>query len=127
MFHAAGVKMAVETVRVDCIMSGEQAAQQGISSCRLNKVLGSAYETSPEPSTVILYKNGSETCGLGIDGLDEITTVPIRAIQPLPEPLSYFAGPRLFQGIVLHGNDVVLILDLYRLKSLNPCKAVLTA
>lgn len=127
IFSAAGIKMAVDTGQVDCIMGFHQAEQQGVSSFGLSEILGLANETAPEPSTVILYRNGSGVCGLGIDRLDEIASVPIETIQPLPQPLSYFAGPRIFWGVVLRGNDAVLLIDLYRLKSLKPCEAVPTA
>ena len=127
MFHSAGVRMAVDAGQVDCIMSSEQTEQQGICPGTLNEILGREEETSPAFSTVILYKNGGEAYGLGVDGLDAIIAVPTKAIQPIPKPLSYFAELRLFWGIVLRGNDVVLLVDLYRLKGRKPCKAAATA
>lgn len=127
LFNTAGITMAVDTYQIECIMSYKQAEQQGISFCRLNEIPGFADETSPASSTVILCNNGVEAYGLGVDRLDEIISVPIAAIQPMPEPLSNFAGPRLFWGIVPQGDDVILLIDLYRLKSLNPCTAVATA
>lgn len=127
MFNSAGTKMAIDTVQVDCIMSIQRAEQHGIEARPLSEILGLANETSPASSTVILFKNEVETYGLGVDRLDEITAVPIGTIQPIPELLSYFAGPRMFWGVVLRGNEVVLLIDLYRLKGLKPCKAALTA
>jgi hypothetical protein len=127
MFNSAGVIMAVDTVQVDCIKSSEQAEQHGICSRALNEILGLGKEASPAFSTVILYKNGVEVYGLGVDELDAIVTVPTKAIQPIPAPLLYFSGPRLFWGVFLHGNNVVLLIDLYRLKGLKSYKAVATA
>lgn len=127
MFKAAGIKIALDTVQVDCIISSEQAAQQGIFCVTLHEVPGTGKESSALSTTVILHKNEHEAFGIRVDGLDAIVTVPTEAIQPLPEPLSSFAGLRIFCGVVLHENAVVLLIDPYRLKGLNPCRAAATA
>lgn len=125
IFKAAEIKIALDTVQVDCIISSEQAEQQGIFCVTLNEVPGIDEGVSALYTSVILFKN--ETCGIRVNGLDEIITVPIEAIQPIPEPLSYFSGPRIFYGVVPHEKAIVLLIDPYRLKGLNPCEAVATA
>lgn len=126
MFSAADMKMAVDTVQVDSILKPEQAEQQGVSFCRLNEIAGLEKETSSALSRVILFKNEEQdrVYGLGVERLDAIITVPIRAIQPMPSALSCFAGPRMFWGLVLHENKAVLLIDLYRLRDRKSCKAV---
>lgn len=125
VFKAAGIPIAIDTVQVDCIISSEQAEQQGISCISLDEVLGTARETSALCPTVLLHKD--EAYGIRVDGLEAIIAVPIETIQPIPEPLSYFAVPRIFWGVVLHENAVVLLIDPYRLKGLNPCEAAAAA
>jgi len=124
MFNAAGVKIAVDTVQVGGIMSLEQAGQQGVRSSTLNEILELGKETSAAPSTVIICRDGGEVYGIKVDWLDAIVAVPVKAIQPIPEPLSFFTGPRMFWGVVLHGSDVVLLIDLYRLKGPKSYRAV---
>ncbi|MBI5633960.1 MAG: chemotaxis protein CheW [Nitrospirae bacterium] len=124
MFNSAGVKIAVDTVQVDGIMSLEQAEQHGVRSSTLNEILEPGIETSSNPSTIIICRDGGEAYGIKVDWLDAIVTVPVKAIQPIPEPLSYFTGPRMFWGAVLRGDDVVLLIDLYRLKGPKSYKAV---
>ncbi|MDP2157352.1 MAG: chemotaxis protein CheW [Nitrospirota bacterium] len=127
MFNSTGVTMAVDTGQVDCIMNPEQAEQHGISFFTLNEILGLQKEPAPAASIVMLYKHEGKAYGLGVDRLDAIIAVSTRAIQPIPEPLSYFEGPRLFWGAVLHGNNVVLLVDLYRLKGRKSYKAAPSA
>lgn len=129
IFSAADMKMAVDTVQVDSILKPEQAAQQGVSFCRLHEIAGLEKESSSAFSAVILSRNEDQdrVNGLAVDRLEAIITVPIRAIQPMPETLSGFAGPHMFWGLVLHENKVVLLIDLYRLKDRKSCKAVPTA
>ncbi|MGC2061375.1 MAG: chemotaxis protein CheW [Thermodesulfovibrionales bacterium] len=119
MFCSAGVSMAVDAIQVDGIMSLEQAEQRGISVRILNEILGMGSVVSPASLKVLLYKDGEETCGVGVDDLDSIVPVPIGAIRLLPEPFLLSAGTRPFWGAVPRGNDVVLLIDLYRLKSLG--------
>lgn len=127
IFSAAGLTLAVDTVQVDCVMSLEQAQQQGISCLPLSTIFGLEPETFSASATVILYRNGTEACGIKVDRLDSIISMPIKTIQPIPEPLSCFAGPRLFWGVILRENKAVLIIDLYRLKDLKSYAAVSAA
>jgi len=129
LFRAADIDIAVDTVQVDSILRLEQADQHKGPFCTLNEILGLEQGASSACSSVILFKDGNreETCGLKVDRLEAIIAVPIRAIQPIPEPLAYFAGPRIFWGVLLRGDRVVLLIDLYRLKGLKSCSAVPTA
>ena len=126
VFSAAGITMAVDTAQVDCLISSERAELQGIPFVRLNDILSLGIK-SPAGSTVIQYRDKGEAYGLEADDLDEMITTPVMAIQPMPAPLSSFPGSQIFRGAVLRQNTVVLLIDLYRLKGLNPCEAGHTA
>ena len=118
LFHAGGVNMAVEAAQVDAIISSEQAEQRAISVGVLSKLLGMGSASSAACSKVLLFRDNDETCGVGISGLDSILPVKIGTIQPLPELLSNVAGLRPFWGAITRGNNVVFLIDLFRLKSL---------
>jgi len=128
MFRAADISMAIDTMQVDSVVRFEQEDQHESSYSTLNEILGLEKGISA-CSSVILFRKGTggETYGLRVDGLEAIITVPLRAIQPIPEPLAYFAGPRMFWGVLLQGDRVVLLIDLYRLKGLKSCEAAATA
>jgi len=128
MFSSAGVPMAVDATQVEGIMSLAQAEECGIAVVMLRDILGMRFETSPAFLKVLLYKEeGGETCGVGVDRLDSLIPVPIGALRLLPEPLLSHAGPRPFWGAIAQGKHVVLLIDLYRLKGLKPCKATTAA
>jgi hypothetical protein len=118
LFHVAGVNMAVCTAQVDSIIGQAQAEQRGISSGMLNEILGMSETISRSSSNILLFRDGEETYGIGIGGLDSILPVKIGMIQLLPEILSCVSGTRPFWGVLPRGNDVVLLMDLYRLKGL---------
>lgn len=131
MFSSAGVPMAVDATQVEGIMSLAQAEECGIAVVMLGDILGMRCETSPASLKVLLYKEeageGGETYGVGVDRLDSLVPVPIGALRLLPEPLLSHAGPRPFWGAIAQGKHVVLLIDLYRLKGLKPCKATAAA
>lgn len=118
LFLSAGVNMAVDTAQVDGIISSEQAGQREIIVGALSGLLGMGPAAAIARSKVLVFRDGDETLGIGIDELDSIVMVKIDAIQPLPDILSHCAGSRLFWGVLPRGNTVVLIIDLIRLKDL---------
>jgi len=117
LFHSAGVHMAVEISQVEGIIGPAQAEQRGISFGMLNRILGTAGAASSARSKVLIFQDGDKTCGIGIDELNSILPIKIETIQPLPELLCSVAGVRPFWGAVPRGNEVVLLIDLFRLKS----------
>lgn len=118
LFHSAGVNMAVETSQVDGIISSEQAAQRAIIFGALSGLLGMGGTASPASSKVLIFRDGDETYGIGIDELESIMPANLDAIQPLPDLLSSVAALRPFWGVIPRGNGVVLLIDFFRLKSL---------
>ena len=122
LFHAAGVALGVEAAAVEGILDAEQARRSGIACGHLAELPGAVTASSPTSAKVLLFKGRGDLRGMGIDGLDEIVTIPITALQPLPEPLSCFRGTRTFWGGLVRENKVVLLVDVGRL--LEPATAI---
>lgn len=120
LFHAAGVALGVEAAAVEGILDAEQARQSGIACRDLVDVLGAVVAPAPAPKKHLLLKGREVRCGIGIDSLDELITIPATALQPLPEPLSYFRGPRTFWGGIVRANRIVLLVDVDRLHEQSP-------
>lgn len=119
-FRAAGVPLGVEAAAVEGILDAEQARQSGISCASLAERLGAG--GAPAPAKVILFKGREGLDGVGVDSIDEIMTIPTAALQPLPEPLAYFRGPRAFWGGTVRANKVVLLVDVDRLVGPAPAR-----
>lgn len=118
LFNFAGMNMAVDADQVEGIISSEQAEERTIVVGGLSGLLGMGTTAVVARSKVLLFSDEEETYGLGIDGLDSIEHVNIGAIQPLPVLLSDLAGVRPFWGVIPRGNEVILLIDLFRLKGL---------
>jgi len=118
LFRAAGASMAVEAAQVEGIISREQAEQRAIKVGLLGRLLGADGAIVDAPSKVLLFRDGNETYGIGINALDTMVREKIGTLQPLPELLSHVEGLQPFWGVLPRENEVVLLIDLFRLKSL---------
>lgn len=118
LFHAAGVALGVEAAAVEGILDAEQARRSGIACMDLAELLGVV--GAPAPNKHLVVRDRGARCGIGIDSLDEIVTLPTTALQPLPEPLSYFRGARTFWGGIVRADKVVLLVDVERLQDPAP-------
>lgn len=116
LFHAAGVALGVETAAVEGVVDEEGARRAGIACRELAGLLGVAGAPAPASDKKLLLKARDARCGIAIDSLDEIVTVAAAALQPLPEPLAYFRGPRVFWGGLVREDRIVLLLDVDRLQ-----------
>lgn len=123
MFCSAGVSMAVDASQVAGVVSPGQAGQCGISIGILSEILGMEGVIHPASLKVLLCRDGGDTYGIGVDRLESIVPVPIGAIRLLPAHLLSPAGPRPFWGALPRGKDVVLLVDLYRLRGLGSVPA----
>jgi chemotaxis signal transduction protein len=112
-FHAAGVALGIEAAAVEGILDTEQARESGIACRNLDELLGAAGASAP--AKVLLFKGREDLGGMGIDSLDEIVMIPATALQPLPEPLASFRGPRMFWGGIVRADRIVLLVDVDRL------------
>ena len=126
LFNTAGVHMAVDTDQVEGIIGSEQAGERAISGGALSGLLGMGPAAMAVRSKVILFRDGDETYGIGIDGIDSIIPLKIDDIQTLPELLSSMAGLRPFWGVFPRGDSVVLLIDLFRLKGLISLRSEIT-
>jgi chemotaxis signal transduction protein len=123
LFHAAGAALGVEAGQVAGVLDAEQARRAGLACRDLAALLGVAGASEGSARLVLAWNGGQ--CGIGIDSLDELVTVPAAALQPLPEPLRQFRAPRAFWGGIVRGGRVVLLVDVERL--LEPTAAICEA
>lgn len=119
-FHAAGVAMGVEAAAVEGIVDVGEALQSGMAFEALAELLGTG--AAPAPAMVLLFKGCEKPFGVGIDGLDAVSALPTAVLQPLPEPLAYYRGPRAFWGVAVREDKIVLLVDVGRL--LEPAAAL---
>lgn len=113
VFQAAGVAMGVEAAAVEGIRDVREARQSGIAFESLAELLGLG--AAAAPSKVLIFKGRPEPYGVGIDSLVAVIVLPTSALQPVPQPLSFYRGPRAFWGVAVQDDKVVLLVDVDRL------------
>jgi chemotaxis signal transduction protein len=120
LFHAAGAALGVEAAAVEGVMHADLARRSGLACRDLAELLGVA--GSGEPHTRLVLVCRGAPWGIGIDELDEIATVPVAQLQPLPAAFPQFPGSPVFWGGLVRASRVVLLVDVDRL--LEPLTAL---
>jgi len=113
LFHAAGAALGVETAAVEGVMDADLARRSGLVCRDLADLLGAAGTGMPPPRLVLVCREAP--CGIGIDSLDAIVTVPTTDLRLLPELFAQFPGARAFWGGIVRARRVVLLVDVVRL------------
>lgn len=116
LFHAAGAALGVEAAAVAGVLDAGAARRAGIRCRALGELLRAPGPPGPGEGTVLLFRGRDETHGIGIDGLDEVVSLPTAALQPLPELLRPSRAPGAYWGAVVRSDKVVLLVDVGRLQ-----------
>jgi chemotaxis signal transduction protein len=115
-FNIGGVGMAVDTSQVDRMMDIEDAIHmQSKFEWIDDKILfhGKVAFTSP---TVLWIKDEKIPFGIVIDKPGDIVSVPFDSLRPLPALLSGSKCPGAIWGAVLMNDNVILLVDFYKLR-----------
>ncbi len=115
-FTAGGVRMAADMSQIAGMVEPERAEAMGVRLSRLHEHMlfreGPVIYSHPR---VLLIKSSGAPSGIVIDQPEEITSVPIGSIRPLPPLFALCAGSKAVWGAVVRDGGVVLIIDFYKL------------
>lgn len=116
LFRAAGAALGVEAAAVEGILDAGVARSSGIRCRRLGELLRAPGPPGAAEGTVLVFRGREEPYGVGIDGLDDVVSLPTTALQPLPGILRAAPGPRAYWGGFVRSGKVVLLVDVDRLR-----------
>jgi len=115
-FTIMGTRMGVDTSQVSEMLEPEQAGERGINVHRFNDELpfrdSQVIYNSPK---VLLIKNEGPAYGILIDQPDEIGSISLNSIRPIPPLISSCKGPKAIWGAAVKDEEIILLVDFYRL------------
>jgi len=115
-FSIGGVKMAVDTAQIASMLKTGQAEEGGVRiRSLLEKIPFCSTEIDYRIPHVIVIKDEGEPYGVLIDRPEDIIRVSIDEIRPLPPVIASCSSSRAIWGAVLKGQDIILLIDFYRL------------
>lgn len=121
VFTVMGVRMGVDTSQIEEMLEMDQAVSRGLSASPFHEELsfGPSSATYFAPK-VITLKDQRRPLSMVIDQPDEITNVPVASIQPIPALIAARSGAsRAIWGAVVSREDVILLVDLFKLSAHN--------
>jgi chemotaxis signal transduction protein len=110
--------MAADTSQIAGMIEPDRAEAMGVKVGRLHEHMffreNPVIYSSPR---VLLIKDENAPYGIMVDRPEEIASVPLDFIRPLPPLFEPYAGSKAVWGAVVKDDGVVLIIDFYKLPS----------
>lgn len=116
-FSINGTRMGVDTSQISEMMEQEEAEARGMTILKFSdevpfRETDFAY-VSPK---VLKIKNTDSPAGVVIDQAEDITSVSVSSIRPLPYLVEISNRTKTIWGVAVMDNDIILLVDFYKLK-----------
>lgn len=118
-FSAMGVRMAVDAEEVSAIVEPEEADKKGIEVFGFGEKLSFRKRNVQMRAPKVLIGKDSQRKGILIDQPEDIVSVSIGKIRPLPPILESCLKGAVIWGAAIIGGRAVLLVDLQRLFGLE--------
>ncbi len=116
VFKISGITFGIDTNSISKMITLEKARHEKILSCWFHeKILFSGKKVSYKRPRILLAKSGQLHSGIIIDQPENIIQLTDSDIRPLPEFIKMFSGTAPIRDIVLKDEELILLVDLYRL------------
>jgi len=114
-FTLAGLKMAADTDQIAEMVDMDKANAMGLPVRTMHDIIRLRMpEAGYRSPRVLVLKNMSSGCGVVIDQPDEVITVPVGSIRPMPQLISRGAAAGPVWGAIVREDDVLLLVDLLK-------------
>lgn len=124
-FTIMGVKLAADTGQIDEMLRPDQAVERGLKIHNFDDRIPFHGRPVIYNSPVVLMINhpSGKTFGIVIDRPDEIISLDIGSIRPLPALLTEGGRSGAIWAAAIKDDTVVLLIDLLKLSVCNPDEA----
>jgi chemotaxis signal transduction protein len=111
IFLSEGVKMAVDTEQIEGVIELEQAREMQTS---LMNIHGAPFHNKERlrDSRVLIVKDEVISCGIVVEGLQEITFINIDSIKLMPPLMEFSRRLKTIWGAFMKGADMIFLADL---------------
>ena len=116
VFTSGGMKLAVDTDQIVKLTGIEEAEGRGWDLFTVQDRLAPHSGAPTNPNAKVLM-GGDERLPIAvlIDRLDEILSIPIDDLQPMPRLIALSGAARAVWSAVVRDGEIVLLVDLYKL------------
>ncbi len=116
-FSVMGVKMGVDTEQITEMMEVDEAESRGLAVRRFHENVSFGEMPIKYHSPIaVMIKNGSEPFSVVIDNPEDITSVNVRSIQPMPPLIAMNSATCPFWGAIPGKEGIILLVDFFRFR-----------
>ncbi len=118
VFTSGGVKVAVDTDQVIKLTGLEEAEGRGWKLSTVPDRLWRRNCAPPNLNARVLMAGSEDTpIALTVDRLEDILSVPISDLRPMPHLISLSGAPAAVWSAMIRNDEVIMLVDLSRLPS----------
>ena len=114
-YTVQGIRMGTDADQIDAMLDLKEAASKGLSVCYLDDTFRFSALPAAYRSPRVLTMKGRPGCGVVIDEPDEIVSVSVKDIRPLPALVASCGSPKVIWGVLIAGESIVLLIDLLKI------------
>ncbi len=116
-FSVMGVKMGVDTEQITEMMEVDGAESRGLAVRHFHEnVSFGEMPIEYHYPKAILIKDENGPYAIVIDNPDDITSVNVRSIQPMPPLIAMNGATRPFWGAIPGNEGIILLVDFFRFR-----------
>ncbi len=120
-FTSSGVKIGIDTDQIARLTGIEEAEGRDWKPFSLPGRPALRGVSSPDPAAKVLLARGEgPPIALAIDRLDEIFSVPVDDLRPLPHLITSSSAFHAVWGAVIRNGEIILLVDIYKLSAGRP-------
>ena len=121
VFNVMGIRLAVETSQVSGIMDLEHTVDRDVPVFGIPDLLKINFgHVSYKSPKVLLVKCDSSIIGIVVDRLEKVEALGLERIHPMPVLIEKCNGAKAIWGSVVDGDEVLLLIDFYKLPCCSP-------
>lgn len=116
-FSINGTRMGVDTSQIAEMMEQDEAEARGLKLLKFSDEVSFREENVAYVSPKVLkIKDTDASLGVVIDQPEDITSVALGSLRPLPYLVEISNRSKMVWGVAVSGNDIILLVDFYKFK-----------
>lgn len=113
VFTVKGVKMAADVDQVVEMLDAREAEARRLTTAGLDDYISfRGRESSGERRKILLVKDSPTPRAFVVDTADEVATIAVDAIHPMPPLIASARASRALWGLAMRGDEIIVLVDL---------------
>jgi chemotaxis signal transduction protein len=127
IFNIMGIKMGVNMEQICGMREINQAEEKGLKIVKFHEK--TPFRITPviyrSPKLLLIQDDGTSSgSGIIVDEPEDIVSIPINSIRPLPPLLELLCPSKAIWGAILRDEEIILLVDFFRLLEVENTRGI---